>query len=136
MRVQRLKTRQQYQAVLASAIIARTDHFVMHCMDLASDTAEPSPWPKSAVGAIWLGIMAPKRWARRAVTRNLIRRLVFTANLPDGVCGTSAAILVRLRAGFDPKKYPSARSTPLRAAIRQEIEQLFRRAGRSRQEVQ
>jgi ribonuclease P protein component len=69
--------------------------------------------------------MAPKRWAKRAVTRNTIKRQIyqvvqaFTPRFPQ------AAHVVRLRAGFDRKVFLSATSEPLKLAVRTELEQLF-----------
>lgn len=72
--------------------------------------------------------MVPKRWARRAVTRNTIKRQIdavsqlFEARLP------AAAHVVRLRSAFDRSQFASATSDALRAAIRAELVQLFERA--------
>ena len=69
--------------------------------------------------------MVPKRWARRAVTRNLIKRQIysiadqFEASLPQ------AAHVVRLRLAFDRAHFKSASSDELKKAVRMEIEQLF-----------
>lgn len=72
-----------------------------------------------------IGFVIPKRNARRAVTRNLIRRLMRTAlqthSLPAGTW------VLRLRAPFDPRQFPSAASDALREAVRIELRQLFRR---------
>lgn len=75
--------------------------------------------------------MVPKRWARRAVTRNLIKRQIysiadhFESSLPQ------AAHVVRLRAAFDRTHFKSASSDELKKAVRMEIEQLFRLAASS-----
>ena len=72
--------------------------------------------------------MVPKRWARRAVTRNTIKRQIyavsprFAQRLPQ-----QAAHVVRLRAAFDRKQFISATSEQLKLAVRQELEQLFER---------
>ena len=70
--------------------------------------------------------MVPKRLARRAVTRNVIRRQVREAasrwSLTDRLC------LVRLRKAFDPRQFPSAASAALRAQVRAELDDLMRRA--------
>jgi ribonuclease P protein component len=69
--------------------------------------------------------MVPKRWAKRAVTRNSIKRQAFNvvhefeARLP------SAAYVVRLRAALSRTEFRSANSEHLKAAMRQELEQLF-----------
>lgn len=81
----------------------------------------------------WLGAVVPKRHARRAVTRNLFKRQIraaferHEAALPHGLW------LVRLRRGFSPAEFISARSAPLAEAARRELEELLRRAraGRS-----
>lgn len=78
-----------------------------------------------------LGAMVPKRWAKRAVTRNTIKRQVYAVAALFGSRLPSAAYVVRLRATFDRKEFVSATSEPLRRAIRAELLQLFERAVRS-----
>ena len=72
--------------------------------------------------------MVPKRWARRAVTRNAIKRQIYTVSLRFAARLPLAAHVVRLRAGFDRKQFISATSDVLKAAVRTELEQLFTRA--------
>ena len=129
----RLKTREQFQAVLACAPVARTEHFVMHRMDLdRADTASGSvPAGPLAGGHLWFGAMVPKRWARRAVTRNLIKRQIYSLAAQQQAALPMAAYLVRLRSGFDRHEFRSAASTALRSAVRSEISQLFGKAARS-----
>jgi len=129
----RLKTREQFQAVLACPPVARTEHFVMHCMAL--DRAETAPGPLPAglfAGAqLWFGAMVPKRWARRAVTRNLIKRQIYSQAAQQQAALPMAAYLVRLRSSFDRHDFRSAASTALRSAVRSEISQLLAKAVRS-----
>ena len=72
--------------------------------------------------------MVPKRHARKATTRNLLRRQMrgalarHHARLPRGMW------LLRLRAPFDPQSYKAAASAALRAAARAELEALLARA--------
>jgi ribonuclease P protein component len=76
----------------------------------------------------WLGCVVPKRHARRAVTRNLIKRQVYAAAgrvesaLPGGMW------LVRLRQPFAVTQYPSAASDALRAVVRQELDRMLVKA--------
>jgi ribonuclease P protein component len=128
----RLKTREQFQAVLACAPVARTEHFVMHRMDLSmADTDTVSvPARLFADAPFWFGAMVPKRWARRAVTRNLIKRQIYSLAAQPAALPT-AAYLVRLRGGFEPARFPSAASAALRAAVRAELQQLYARAARA-----
>lgn len=134
MQARRLKTRQQFQAVLACAPLARTEHFVMHRMVLDTTGTPSAPVAVSAMpfplDGLWLGAMVPKRWARRAVTRNLIKRQIYSVAAEQRPALPAAAYLVRLRSGFDRLQFKSAASDALRAAVRREIEQLFAKAVR------
>jgi len=144
--MQRLKTRAQFQAALAGGTVARTPHFALHRCSL--DTAEVAPEnavvpvvaedgvvPKPNVqlfnaDAVWIGAMVPKRWARRAVTRNAIKRQIYQISSGCEAGFLHAAHVVRLRAGFDRKEFVSASSDRLKAAVRAELDQLFARAAR------
>lgn len=138
-----LQTRAQFQALLGQPPVAKTPHFALHCwraapsgadssgggLDSAAGAAVPaaSPWPHKLAGMVWLGAMTPKRWARRAVTRNAIRRQVYAVGRQLGPPLAAGAYLVRLRAAFAPQQFPSASSAALRQAVRQELMQLFDR---------
>ena len=104
---------------MAGSTVSRTTHFALHRVD-------PQPPAFTADGA-WIGVLLPKRWARRAVTRNAIRRQIYA------VCGLDAPLpqvahVVRLRSAFDPKLFVSATSPALKRAVRSELEQLVARA--------
>jgi ribonuclease P protein component len=71
--------------------------------------------------------MVPKRWAKRAVTRNTIKRQIYSVGAEFAPALQARAHLVRLRAGFDRAEYVSATSTALKKAVRQELLQLFAR---------
>jgi len=75
-----------------------------------------------------LGAMVPKRWARRAVTRNTIKRQIYNVSAHFAEALPCAAHVVRLRSEFDRKHFISASSDALKAAVRTELEQLFARA--------
>ena len=125
--MQRLRTRAQFQALLARPPVARTAHFVLHRLPL------PTPDDPAADGLFkpgdvaWLGARAPTRWARRAVTRNAIRRQVYAVGESALSPLATGARLVRLRAAFAPAQFPSASSAALRRAVRAELIQLFAR---------
>ena len=84
--------------------------------------------PAGAPDGCWFGAVVAKRHARRAATRNLLRRQIraaidrHQATLPHGLW------LVRLRAPFDARTYPSAASAALRSAARNELDALLTRA--------
>ncbi|MBC7610368.1 MAG: ribonuclease P protein component [Polaromonas sp.] len=137
--MQRLKTRPQFQAVLAGAVVARTEHFALHCNGLdavapkSTDSAKPrkdtvAP-PLSAalfpVQDMWIGAMVPKRWAKRAVTRNAIKRQIYTVSAGFLAHYPQAAFLVRLRKEFSRKEFVSATSAQLKEVVRAEVTALM-----------
>ena len=70
--------------------------------------------------------MTPKRWAKRAVTRNAIRRQIYV------VCATldsqlDAAVVVRLRREFCRKDFISASSNTLKNEAKAELHALLSR---------
>ena len=107
--MQRLKTRPQFQAVLSGKTLARTTHFALHCSDLVLETpAGMSPQaPLFSQACVWLGAMVPKRWAKRAVTRNAIKRQIYAVSAQFEPHLGVAAHVVRLRAGFDRAEFVS-----------------------------
>lgn len=122
--------------MLSGGTLARTAHFALHCASLdvsvvELNTSEPSRAPPVAlfvVRDVWLGAMVPKRWAKRAVTRNAIKRQIYSVSTEFESVLPMAAHVVRLRSGFDRKQFISATSDELKASVRLELQQLFARA--------
>lgn len=133
--MRRLKTHSQFRAVLAGPRIASTAHFVLHQCDLTNvgllpgkqivheggaETLEPAVLQASVIGA-----MVPKRWAKRAVTRNMIKRQIYTIATTAVPALPRAAYVVRQRATFDRQHFVSASSAALKHAVRAELMALF-----------
>jgi ribonuclease P protein component len=139
-----------FQRLLATPAWSRSPHFAVHHLptgpqrrlrrppagpgpELSTDPGDnPDPPVDDIAGRHWLGAVLPKRLARRAVTRNLVRRQIRAAlerhhaSLPAGLW------VVRLRAGFARAEFPSAASDALRRVVRAELDQaLARRAART-----
>ena len=121
---------------LAAPARVRTAHFVLHCIPPGALVPElctvgaPEPVQSvnnfAAAASTGLGFVVPKRWARRAVTRNLIRRQMReAARRHEQRIGRGAAVLVRQRAALDRARFPSAASDAMRSAVRDELDQLF-----------
>lgn len=94
----------------------------------AVDDIRRSDPPAAPIRDVWLGTVVPKRHARRAVTRNLIKREIRGAAqrlASDAQPLASGMWVVRLRAPFDRAVFASAASVALRSAARQEIEALL-----------
>ena len=130
------------------SVVSRTPHFALHRLALQAPAAtlvvpadavslpgspdapaaQPVPPPLFNSDGVWIGALVPKRWAKRAVTRNAIKRQIYTVSAAHEARLPVAAHVVRLRAGFDRKQFPSATSEPLKQAVRAELEQLLTRA--------
>lgn len=115
--VKRLQNRPQFQAVLAGAIVSKTEHFVLHRSEFGARNMSLL-FP---IQDVWLGAMVPKRWARRAVTRNAIKRQIYIMGADFAKQVPDAAWLVRLRREFSRKHFPSAVSVLLKEAVRAEL---------------
>ena len=129
--MQRLQTRLQFQTALGGVIIAKTAHFALHRNSLNSTALSPSAGGVAQqptlfpVMDIWLGAMVPKRWARRAVTRNAIKRQIYAVSADFQHLYQQAAFVVRLRRDFSRKEFTSATSDQLRGAVRGELQSLL-----------
>lgn len=122
--MQRLKSKAQFQAVLAGPPVAKSPHFALHRTACEAEHAGQKPFPRVDV---WMGVLIPKRWAKRAVTRNTIRRQIYEAARAHDTLLPQAAWVVRLRAEFSRKQFVSATSEPLKRAVREELNALLRR---------
>ncbi|MCF8167678.1 MAG: ribonuclease P protein component [Rhodoferax sp.] len=131
--MRRLKTRPQFQAVLSGVTLARTTHFALHSLAVRPESMNGPAMPDLFLSTgPWLGAMVPKRWARRAVTRNCIKRQIYQMGSENEHALGACMHLVRLRAAFDRKQFPSATSDALRVAVRAELLELFDRSRRAR----
>ena len=132
MPVQRLKTRPQFQAVRAGIIVAKSKHFALHRIELELAPISAEPGGTSEVRrlfreqATWIGALVSKRWAKQAVTRNLIKRQIYSVSADFSQQYPQAAFVVRLRVGFPRAEFVSAGSVQLKCAVRAELQALMR----------
>jgi len=134
-----------FERVLAAPTRARSFHFAVHHLqgspslprsqviqhlstELSTGLSQPAAPSVDDRGQdtdrVWLGAVLPKRHARRAVTRSLLKRQIRAAvirqpELPGGLW------VVRLRAPFEPQRFPSAASQALAEAARIELDTLL-----------
>ena len=122
-RVRRLVNKTQFSGVLGHPPIAHTSHFALHYL-------QATPPLFDIESAAWAGVVLPKRWAKRAVTRNGIRRQIYHSlhNAARAGNWTQGAVVVRLRRGFDVQQFPSAWSSALSEVVRSELQRLLQRA--------
>jgi ribonuclease P protein component len=142
-----------FERVLRCPPRARTAHFALHHLrGRPTPAAKPAPRPESAelsTGEVpplqapvddscpklldnipehWLGLVIPKRHARRSVTRSLLKRQIRVAAGASESTLEAGLWVVRLRSPFDRQVFPSAASTALAVAAREELAALFRQA--------
>jgi ribonuclease P protein component len=79
----------------------------------------------------WLGCLVPKRHARRAVTRSLLKRQMRAAAERHADTLAPGLWLLRLRSGFATSQFPSASSDALREAARRELDTLLQARARA-----
>jgi ribonuclease P protein component len=127
--LQRLKNKAQFQAVMAKPPVTKTTHFALHRSAL-SDMPEKMLWLPQADG--WIGVLLPKRWAKRAVTRNTIRRQIYEVSKAFAAELHGSACVVRLRAEFSRAAFISATSPLLKRAVRTELLSLLARLSPAR----
>ena len=92
-------------------------------------TLVETPMPAGGVQR-WLGLVVPKRHARRAVTRTLVKRQIRHIAAACAPQLEPGLWVVRQRHPFDVKQFPSAASDALKEAARAELRALFERAVR------
>ena len=121
---------------MSGSTVSRTVHFALHRVALppveAVQQNAPTPGPGSfrpqalfALQDVWIGALVPKRWAKRAVTRNAIKRQIYNVSAAFESRLPQAAHVVRLRSTFDRQQFASATSDHLKQAVREELQQLF-----------
>lgn len=141
-----------FERVLAAPSRARSQHFAVHHLHdepSAARRARAAPVlhelstggaPSMGISVddlspirmerrVWIGAVVPKRHAKRAVTRSLLKRQIRAAvqrqkALPAGLW------VVRLRLPFARSAFASAASTTLGKAARQELDALLCDAAR------
>jgi len=97
--------------------------------DSGPQTLVETPTPAGGLDR-WLGLVVPKRHARRAVTRTLVKRQIRNVAAACARQLEPGLWVVRQRSPFDPKQFPSAASDALKEAARAELRALFDRAVR------
>lgn len=124
-----------FGSLLSAPVVSKTTHFVLHSRrhgavspELPTDDAPDrhqsvDKLPDARLG---LALAIPKRHAKRAVTRNLMRRQMRQAVHRHVNAMHGGDWLIRLRAPFDRRCFPSAASAALALAVRGELDQLLR----------
>jgi len=127
------------KVLLTAPQVARTAHFALHAAP-AGAVAKELPTDAAPVRTesvdnsirgdaepLAIAFVVPKRHARRAVTRNLVKRQMREAVRRHGG-RWRGSLLIRQRGAFVPQRFVSAASVALRDEVRRELDSLFERA--------
>jgi ribonuclease P protein component len=136
-----------FERVLRVRSRAVTSHFAIHHLAGGPAPSRPRPGKLSTIldnsGArpvddlpsddlsdarSWVGAVVPKRHARRAVTRSLLKRQIYAAAERHRDRLAPGLWIVRLRSPFDRARFPSAASETLRRGAHDELEALLEAA--------
>lgn len=112
----RLLKTDEFSSVFRLRPWRRTEHFVVYGRPTGNEAR--------------LGLVIGKKFAPRAVTRNLVRRLAREAFRVRRAQFEGFDLLLRLHTKFDRKALPGASSPGLKALCRGEIETLLEKAAR------
>jgi ribonuclease P protein component len=149
----RLKTSEQFAAVLdasklkgdkqatdsvaaGSTGIWRSTHFALHMVSyeaLSQVIASPSASAPPDANKATIGVICPKRWSKRAVTRNTIKRQIYAVSSELAPQLPPAFLVVRQSASFARDQFASATSAALKRALRQELLGLLGKLSRAAQ---
>jgi ribonuclease P protein component len=110
----KITLRKDFDEVMAAGIVSKTAHFALHI--------------KQSTSISRIGAVVPKRWAKKAVTRNAIRRQIYAQANSRELSQPAQDSVVRLRKPFYPAVFQSASSLVLKKAVREELQQLFDKA--------
>jgi len=145
----RLVVSADFERVLALRSRAATAHFAVHHLaappsprraaligspapKLSTDESPSSPLPVEDFSVMaplpvlpWVGSVVPKRQARRAVTRSLIKRQIYAAAERHRDRMAPGLWIVRLRSPFDRAEFASAASSALLRCARAELDRLL-----------
>ncbi|MEO5843517.1 MAG: ribonuclease P protein component [Caldimonas sp.] len=145
----RLVASADFERVLGLRSRAATLHFAVHHLatqparcgsvlkrpgaaELSTILSLTSPLPVEDLPAAallppnsWVGAVVPKRHARRAVTRSLLKRQIYAAAERHRDRMAPGLWIVRLRAPFDIARFASAASPALRRCARAELDALL-----------
>jgi ribonuclease P protein component len=131
------------KSLLAAPQLAKTVHFALHAApgdEVAPELfTEVAPVRTESVdnsmvmpsSPLAVAFVVPKRHARRAVTRNLVKRQMRDALRRHGG-SLQGRVLIRQRGAFAAQRFISAASVALRDEVRLELDALFNRAAAQR----
>jgi ribonuclease P protein component len=133
--MKRLGSWEEFQVVMALGHACHTNWFVLHQVSLSTLSRQTNP--TTALLSVCrgldqeqkLGALVPKRWAKRAVTRNSVKRQIFSVvSEYQAHLHLEQAMVIRLRREIKKSEFKSARSSELLKKIKNELHELLVKA--------
>jgi len=123
---------EEFKVVMDLGSACHSNWFVLHQVSLKTLEAQTNPTPavlsvgKDLIGSQKFGALVPKRWAKRAVTRNTVKRQIFNVfSKFQSKLQVEHAMVIRLRREIKKNEYKSARSGELVKKIQSELYELL-----------
>ena len=109
-----------FQEVLRAGATTKTEHFTLYRLNALSDKSKIAE-----ADNLQIGLIVPKRQARKAVTRNAIKRQAYSISRELASEYANELHVIRLSKEFERKDYHSASSKLLKTEIDKEIRALY-----------
>ena len=118
-----LKSWKEFQTVMSGSINSRTAYFSLHSCD--KGVLDQTINTKTEKEQILFGALVPKRFAKRAVTRNSIKRQIRSVLSEQTNLSERKAYVIRLHKDLKSLYLKSANSEVLKKLIRNDLIVLF-----------
>jgi ribonuclease P protein component len=113
--VKKIRTRQEFQLLLSLKPAYQTEHFYLHLSEIS-------------LKELKVAALIPKRWAKQAVTRNLIRRQIYSQCFALEKELEPVSHMIRLKKTIKAQLFTSAGSGAMKQAVQQELYILLQNA--------
>jgi ribonuclease P protein component len=132
----RLRSWDDFQKVMREGeIVSRSQFFVLHLTtdEKFNSDLNLSQKPLHVEGSkkevqMRAGALVPKRWAKRAVTRNTLKRLIYAhLELNELFWPKTHVMVIRLKKEIGKKEFISATSSYLKTTINADLTELFKK---------
>lgn len=121
---------EEFQTVMRLGLRYSSEHFMLHCTPRQGAGTQRGLSSHSDKQPNRIGALLPKRWAKKAVRRNALRRQIYALarqRLPllAQTAGQPLDCVVRLRAAWPAAAFVSASSPVFKQSVESELAALF-----------
>jgi len=108
-----------FKEVLETFAFAKSEHFVLHVKKINPDEQDKQ------TAHLKVGVVVPKRLAKKAVSRNTIRRQIYIIATRESLKYPFEKHVIRLNRPFNKNTFLSPSSKVFKHAVRKEILSLY-----------